>query len=41
LGAAARERSGLYSVDAMVAGMLDLYHALRPPVAARSQGAAA
>jgi glycosyltransferase involved in cell wall biosynthesis len=41
LGAAARERSGLYSVDAMVAGMLDLYHALRPPVAAHSQGAAA
>jgi glycosyltransferase involved in cell wall biosynthesis len=41
LGAAARERSGRYSVDAMVAGMLDLYHALRPPVAARSHGAAA
>jgi glycosyltransferase involved in cell wall biosynthesis len=41
LGAAARERSARYTVEAMTAGMLNIYRAVRPQAAVRSREAAA
>ena len=41
LGAAARERSARYTVEAMTAGMLNVYRAVLPQAAARSREAAA
>jgi glycosyltransferase involved in cell wall biosynthesis len=41
LGAAARERSARYTVEAMTAGMLNIYRAVLPQAAVRSREAAA